>query len=166
MVIRFNTQISALPRPANRPAPATAHQPCRRQERDRDAQQWRARLRDRAPIPACISPSSGADSIDGFHHICDLRHACLPAYRHAALLPSDLCAVCRGCPAPLATRALPNGVCYLLTYLLTYLPRPPTALPPRRRSSLYSQRHSHDNPRACRGGAIVGRYRRSKVRQC
>ena len=32
-----------------------------RQERERDAQQWRARLRDRAPTPACVLPSSGAD---------------------------------------------------------------------------------------------------------
>ena len=32
-----------------------------RQERERDAQQWRARLRDRAPIIAGVLPSSGAD---------------------------------------------------------------------------------------------------------
>ena len=46
--------------PASRRADrrATAAQ---RQERERDAQQWRARLRDRAPTPACTAPSSGAD---------------------------------------------------------------------------------------------------------
>ena len=32
-----------------------------RQERERNAQQWRARLRDRAPIPAGTAPSTVAD---------------------------------------------------------------------------------------------------------
>jgi hypothetical protein len=46
--------------PASRRADrrATAAQ---RQERERDAQQWRARLRDRAPTPAGTAPSSGED---------------------------------------------------------------------------------------------------------
>ena len=76
-----------------------------RQERERDAHSNGARAygTGRRHLPASCPARV---LIDDFHHI---RHLTAPP-------PPRF--VCMG--APLATCALPKGVCYLLTYLLTY----------------------------------------------